>query len=129
VTSQARETHGLYEATRVASVPAVGIEPIEAWAFGSLAGYAFADVNWSPRAGIQLDAASGDGNTKQTFGTFNPLFPNGYYFMLAGYTGYVNIIHVKPSLTLQPSSSLKSRWRRRLNGAKARPTPSTPSPT
>jgi hypothetical protein len=85
----------------------IGVEPIEAWAIGSLAGYTFADVNWSPRVGIQLDAASGDGNTKRTFGTFNPLFPNGYYFTLAGYTGYTNLIHIKPSLTLSPTSSLK----------------------
>ena len=95
----------------------IGLEPIEAWAVGSLAGYTFADLNWSPRVGIQFDAASGDGNTKQTFGTFNPLFPNGYYFTLAGYTGYVNLIHVKPSLTLSPTSSLKiaiaaaAQWR------------------
>jgi Alginate export len=85
----------------------IGIEPIEAWAVGSLAGYTFANVNWSPRVGIQFDAASGDGNTKRTFGTFNPLFPNGYYFALAGYTGYANLIHIKPSLTLAPTSSLK----------------------
>ncbi len=78
----------------------IGNEPIEAWAVGSLAGYTFADVKWSPRVGIQFDAASGDGNNKQTFGTFNPLFPNGYYFTLAGYTGYTNLIHIKPSLTL-----------------------------
>jgi Alginate export len=95
----------------------IGIEPIEAWAVGSIAGYTFANVNWSPRVGIQLDAASGDGSTKQTFGTFNPLFPNGYYFTLAGYTGYANLIHVKPSLTLTPTSSLKiviaaaAQWR------------------
>jgi Alginate export len=95
----------------------IGIEPIEAWAVGSIAGYTFAKVNWSPRVGIQLDAASGDGSTKQTFGTFNPLFPNGYYFTLAGYTGYANLIHVKPSLTLTPTSSLKiviaaaAQWR------------------
>jgi hypothetical protein len=85
----------------------IGIEPIEAWAVGSLAGYTFANVKWSPRVGIQLDAASGDGNNKRTFGTFNPLFPNGYYFTLAGYTGYANLIHIKPSLTLSPTSSLK----------------------
>jgi Alginate export len=95
----------------------IGIEPIEAWAVGSIAGYTFANVNWSPRVGIQFDAASGDGSTKQTFGTFNPLFPNGYYFTLAGYTGYANLIHIKPSLTLTPTSSLKiviaaaAQWR------------------
>jgi hypothetical protein len=95
----------------------IGIEPIEAWAVGSLAGYTFTNVNWSPRLGIQLDAASGDGSTKQTFGTFNPLFPNGYYFTLAGYTGYANLIHIKPSLTLTLTSSLKimlaaaAQWR------------------
>jgi Alginate export len=95
----------------------IGTEPIEAWAVASLAGYTFANVNWSPRVGIQVDAASGDGNTKGTFGTFNPLFPNGYYFTLAGFTGYTNLIHIKPSLTLSPTSSLKialavaAQWR------------------
>jgi alginate export protein len=101
----------------------IGIEPIEAWAVGSLAGYTFTDVNWKPRVGIQLDAASGDGNTKRTFGTFNPLFPNGYYFTLAGYTGYTNLIHIKPSLTLSPISSLKlviaaaAQWRQTTSDA------------
>jgi hypothetical protein len=95
----------------------IGIQPINAWAVGSLAGYTFADLNFSPRIGIQLDAASGDGNTKASFGTFNPLFPNGYYFTLAGYTGYSNLFHVKPSLTFTLSPSLKlmfaaaAQWR------------------
>jgi hypothetical protein len=96
----------------------IGADPIEAWAFGSLAGYTFTDVKWSPRIGIQIDAASGDGNAPgRPFGTFNPLFPNGYYVTLAGYSGYVNFIHVKPSLTLQLTSSLKvmlagaAQWR------------------
>jgi hypothetical protein len=96
----------------------IGADPIEAWAFGSLAGYTFANVNWAPRLGIQLDAASGDRNLPgHSFGTFNPLFPNGYYVTLAGYTGYVNFIHVKPSLTLHPFQSVKitlaaaAQWR------------------
>ena len=38
--------------------------------------------------------------------SFNPLFPNGYYFTLAGFTTYANLIHVKPSVTVKPTSSL-----------------------
>jgi Alginate export len=57
---------------------------------------------------LQLDAASGDSHSpSDSFGTFSPLFPNGYYFTLAGYTGYVNLIHFKQSLTLQPTNSVK----------------------
>ena len=97
----------------------IGADSIEAWAFGSLAGYTFSNVNWKPRLGMQIDAASGDrgGSTGHTFGTFNPLFPNGYYVTLAGYTGFVNFIHVKPSLTLQPFQSVRvmiagaAQWR------------------
>jgi hypothetical protein len=96
----------------------IGSDQIEAWAFGSPAGYTFNTVNWSPRLGIQLDAASGDGGVAgHHFGTFNPLFPNGYYLTLAGYTGYVNFIHIKPSLTLHSFQSVKvtlaaaAQWR------------------
>lgn len=86
----------------------VAADRIRAWAFGSLGGYTFAGAAWSPRLGLQADGASGDGDPKgHTLGTFNPLFPNGYYVTLAGYTGYVNFIHVKPSLTLHPRRSLK----------------------
>jgi Alginate export len=110
--------HFDYDVEAMNQTGRIGATPIEAWAFGSLAGYTFANVDWSPRLGIQIDAASGDrGQPGHSFGTFNPLFPNGYYVTLAGYTGYVNFIHVKPFLTLHPFQSLKitlaaaAQWR------------------
>jgi Alginate export len=96
----------------------IGNDDIRAWAVGSLSGYTFANIVWTPRLGFQFDAASGDRNPKDgVLQTFNPLFPNGFYFSLAGYTGYANLIHVKPSLTLNPTSSVKltlaiaAQWR------------------
>jgi Alginate export len=85
----------------------IGNETIRAWAVGSLSGYTFAEIGWTPRLGFQFDAASGDSNPHDNvLQTFNPLFPNGYYFTLAGYTGYTNLIHAKPSIAIHPTNSL-----------------------
>ncbi|HVJ43012.1 MAG TPA: alginate export family protein [Dongiaceae bacterium] len=81
----------------------VGSSNVLAWAAGTRLGYTFTSTTWQPRIGLQLDAASGDRRPNDgNLETFNPLFPNGYYFSLAGYTGYANLLHVKPSLTLKP---------------------------
>ncbi|PYO21876.1 MAG: hypothetical protein DMD88_08150 [Candidatus Rokuibacteriota bacterium] len=85
----------------------VGDKSVRAWAVGSRSGHTIANQAWAPRLGLQIDAASGDHKAgDNTLGTFNPLFPNGYYFTLAGYTGYVNLIHLKPSLTVKPIKNL-----------------------
>ncbi len=85
----------------------IGPEAIDAWAVGSLGGYTLGHLAWTPRLGLQVDAASGDSNPNDhRLGTFNPLFPNGYYVTEASYTGYVNFIHIKPSLTLHPTKTL-----------------------
>jgi hypothetical protein len=56
---------------------------------------------------VQVDAALGDRHPGDgRVETFNPLFPNGCYFTLAGYTGYANMIHVEASITLRPTNSL-----------------------
>jgi hypothetical protein len=96
----------------------IGAKKLSAWALGSLAGYTWSGEPWKPRAGVQFDMASGDRHAGDgRLNTFNPLFPNGYYFALSGYTGYSNLIHLKPSLSVKPAtgltvtSSLGLQWR------------------
>ena len=85
----------------------VGASTIRAWNVGARTGYTFSDVAWQPRAGLQFDAASGDRRHGDRIeGTFNPLFPNGYYFTLGSYTGDTNLLHLKPSMTLRPARDL-----------------------
>jgi hypothetical protein len=86
----------------------VGSEQIRAWAVGSVGGYTFEHARWSPRIGLQVDLASGDRRRKDgTIGTFNPLFPNAYYFTLMSTPTYANLIHLRPSLELRPVHNLK----------------------
>ena len=85
----------------------VGSQSIRSWAVGSIAGYTF-DTAWQPRINLQLDAASGDNDpADRRIGTFNPLFPNGYYVTQSGYTGYSNLIHFKQAVTFMPSRAVK----------------------
>jgi hypothetical protein len=96
-----------WDAEAMGQVGKVGSADILAWAVGARTGYTFEDVNWSPRIGLQFDMASGDRDAGDgTLGTFNPLFPNGFYFSLGGHTGYTNLIHLKPSITVQPTEDL-----------------------
>lgn len=96
----------------------VGSKSASAWALGSIVGYTWTAQPWTPRAGLQFDMASGDRHAGDgKLGTFNPLFANGYYFSLAGLTGYSNLIHLKPSLNIKPvkgvsvTGSLGLQWR------------------
>jgi len=86
----------------------VGTNDIRAWAVGLRGGYTLQGWRCSPRIGLQVDLASGDQRRGDgTSGTFNPLFPNAYYFTLASTPTYANLIHVRPSLELHPLRNLK----------------------
>jgi hypothetical protein len=117
----------------------VGNKEIRAWAVGSRGGYTFKGALWSPRIGLQVDLASGDQRHGDgTIGTFNPLFPNAYYFTLASTPTYANLIHVRPSLELHPLHNLKIiaglglQWRQTTADAvytiPDRPVPGTAGP-
>jgi hypothetical protein len=84
----------------------IGARDLLAWAVGTRGGYTFAGSPWAPHLSLQFDAASGITSRNGTFGTFNPLFPNGSYFTLASLTGYSNLIHVKPIISLAPDKTL-----------------------
>ncbi|WP_028006931.1 alginate export family protein [Solimonas flava] len=85
----------------------VGAADVRAWALGARGGWRFGALPWTPRLGLQGEAASGDRRAGDgRLETFNPLFPNGSYFTLAGYTGYVNLLHLRPSLSLSPAAGL-----------------------
>lgn len=96
-----------WDAELMAQTGHVADQTIRAWGMGAKIGYSFRKAALKPHLGMQVDAASGDGHPGDgKIGTFNPLFPNGAYLNLAGYTGYTNFLHVKPSLTVNPSSRL-----------------------
>jgi Alginate export len=100
----------------------IGGRPVLAWAFGERSGYQFG-APWSPELGLQIDAASGNTSSHGTFGTFNPLFPNAWYFSLAGLTTYANLVHVKPFFSVAPArgwmlqAALGFQWRETTNDA------------
>jgi len=94
---------------------------IRAWGIGGQFGYTLASQPWSPRLGLQVDVASGTENPNgNVFGTFNPLFPSGFYELLTGYPGYANFIHLKSSAMVHPTKELSmlatvgSMWRETL---------------
>jgi hypothetical protein len=96
----------------------IGVRAIHAWATGAIIGRTFDLAPLWPRVSLQFDTASGDRNpTDNQLNTFNPLFPSGYYFTTAGYTTYVNLVHVKAGLSFKPRSNLHlsagvgSEWR------------------
>jgi hypothetical protein len=115
----AGKSHGLdWDLEGMGQTGNVGAKNIGAWAVGARCGYTMPNLPWQTRLGIQVDAASGNEKPGGTnIGTFNPLFPNGLYFTLAGFTGYTNLIHVKPSVTIKPTRGLSvmaavaAQWR------------------
>jgi hypothetical protein len=100
----------------------IGNRSVLAWAFGERSGYRF-NAPWSPELALQIDAASGNSSRHGTVGTFNPLFPNGWYFSLASLTTYANLIHVKPILSAVPAKgwllqgAVGFQWRETTNDA------------
>jgi hypothetical protein len=90
---------------------------IRAWAVGLIGGYTLAEA-WAPRLGLEFDAGSGDRHPGDgRLETFNPMFPKGAYFNESALTSWANLLLLRASLGIQPTSSttlvasIFERWR------------------
>jgi hypothetical protein len=103
---------GLWDYNTEASVQlgAFGDGSIRAWGIVHDTGYTFRSARFQPRVGVTAAATSGDnGNPRGPLGTFNPLFPTGFYFGqgVINLNGPSNLIQVDPQIGLQLTKSVR----------------------
>lgn len=83
---------------------------LHAWGIVHDTGYTFRSARLQPRVGVTAAATSGDnGNPRAALGTFNPLFPTGYYFGQGpiGLNGPTNLIQIDFQIALQLTESVR----------------------
>jgi hypothetical protein len=88
---------------------AFGTNGIRAWATTHDTAYTFRSVIFHPQIGATTGIASGNsGGSASPLGTFNPLFPTGFYFGQGGISllGPLNLFEAGPHITLQLTRSL-----------------------
>ena len=86
-----------------------GADGIQAWATTHDTAYTFRSAPLHPQIGATTGIASGThGGSGTSLGTFNPLFPTGFYFGQGGISllGPLNIFEAGPHVTLQLTRSL-----------------------
>lgn len=80
---------------------------ISAWSVATITGYTFKDKPWSPRLSLSANIASGDKDfSDKHLTTFNPLYPNLYYFEEATQLAPQNFFNLEPEITIKPSNDL-----------------------
>ena len=80
---------------------------ISAWTLSSYLTYRFSDFALQPEFGLKAEVISGDSNPADAkLGTFNPLFPRGAYFGLAGIIGPSNLYDLHPEVSLMLSKTI-----------------------
>lgn len=75
--------------------------PIRAWSVASETSWHFTELVFQPRLRLRANIVSGDRDRQDgTLGTFNAMFPKGYYFGELSPIGPANIVNVHPGLDL-----------------------------
>ncbi|MDI4239358.1 alginate export family protein [Bradyrhizobium sp. Arg237L] len=76
---------------------------VAAWGVGSEIGHRFLRALMQPDVSLTADVISGDDDPDdRKLGTFNPMFPRGKYFGALSPVGPRNLIHIRPSVTVDP---------------------------
>jgi hypothetical protein len=91
-----------YDLEGVLQFGAIDSQKIYAWTVSSNTSYSFSGVKYRPRLGLKTELISGDsrgGDGKLE--TFNPLYPRGAYFGLAGLIGPANLFDLHPYMELK----------------------------
>ena len=85
---------------------ALGGDRIRAWAGHWLIGYTFANAGWKPRARVEYNYASGDGNPRDgRRNTFDQLYPSPHdMYGLADQVGWKNIHHLRSGVEWKVSA-------------------------
>ncbi len=99
-----------YNSEAILQLGAFGGGGLRAWANAHDTGYTFRSARFRPRIGTTASVTSGDdGNPRSPLGTFNPLFPTGYYYGQGtiNLNGPTNLIWVGPQLRLQITKSVR----------------------
>lgn len=84
-------------------------EPIRAWSVASETSWHFTGLALQPRLRLRANVVSGDRDGQdRVLGTFNAMFPKGYYFGELSPIGPANIVNVHPGveLTIVPRMTL-----------------------
>ena len=90
-----------------------GSQDVSAWTVATSTGYRFRSLPMRPRVYLGAAIATGDDDpTDNKVTTFNPLFPNLFYFEEAAILSPQNFINVQPGVTLHPGEgiSLSFDW-------------------
>src|SRR5258708_12084762 len=86
-----------------------GPDGIRAWATTHDTAYTFRSTALRPQVGATAGIANGNhGGSRSPLGTFNPLFPTGFYFGQGGFSllGPLNLFDVGPTVILHLTNSL-----------------------
>jgi len=80
---------------------------VDAFAFNTDTGYAFAEAPWKPRIGVHVDAASGGADKNGgTISTYQPMYPQTQYYAPNQQFAPTNFYDFSPRLRLSPAPGL-----------------------